>query len=544
MAKGNMLLGQARGKVGDIVFSRNNGRQVIKARSETVKNPQTTAQVLQRILLNTVSQAYSKMLAICDHSFEGVKTGQDTMAAFMKRNLNQLRSRVVNMKNQQGTLSGFYAVTPIGSKALAINPYIMATGTLPSVAVTGLAGSSASDSVAQITLPGVSETITYENLISAYGLNRGDQLTFITLNYDAAQGITFNYARIILDPMNADGTPALLSSQLIADGAILSASDRNQGNFARLTEADGVIGFSCAGGIVCGACVIVSRQATDGEWLRSNAVLQIPADLTGFEQWALLDAIDTFYSGGIDFESNWYLNNAERTTQEGSATPSTIPSLTSLMANSITILAPTAGNTVDAGSNINIRATVANYDNTDSPQLVFTPRTLTQGSVFAHQSGDIEVDVDSADYTGIVALSPAATYHVYFVNGGVVLKVCGWIIAQVATPRYSVDGQEVSNLDNVRLTQGVAHTVVINNDKAPVVQVDEISSSQTSLVAVSGASVNYDQSTKLTTISFAASVSAGTVYGIANAGDEGYHATVTFVIVSNNPSGDGGGENG
>ena len=72
MAKGNMLLGQAVGSLGDITFSRVNGKQVIKSKPSVVKNPQTEAQLIQRILMNTVIQAYSKMSEICDHSFEGI----------------------------------------------------------------------------------------------------------------------------------------------------------------------------------------------------------------------------------------------------------------------------------------------------------------------------------------------------------------------------------------------------------------------------------------------------------------------------------------
>ena len=38
----------------------------------TPKNPKTTKQMIQRILMNTIMQAYSAMKEICDHSFENV----------------------------------------------------------------------------------------------------------------------------------------------------------------------------------------------------------------------------------------------------------------------------------------------------------------------------------------------------------------------------------------------------------------------------------------------------------------------------------------
>ena len=91
MSKGNMLLGHARGKVGSLVFSRANGKQIVRAKADVVANPQTEAQVIQRIMLNTVAQAYSKMASICDHSFQGVQKGAKSMSYFMKVNLNKLR---------------------------------------------------------------------------------------------------------------------------------------------------------------------------------------------------------------------------------------------------------------------------------------------------------------------------------------------------------------------------------------------------------------------------------------------------------------------
>lgn len=439
MAKGNMLLGQARGKVGDIVFSRNNGQQVIKARSEQVKNPQTTAQVLQRILLNTISQAYSKMLSICDHSFEGVKTGQDTMSAFMKRNLNQIRNRVVTLKNQTGSLSGFYAVTPIGQKTLSINPYIMATGTLPPVAVSSLSGTTAADSVAVVNIPGLAGDVTYANVISGLGLRRGDQLTFITLNYDAAQGVQFNYARVILDPMNEDGTPADLGSALTAGGVVLMPSDRNDGTFARLTAANGAINFAVGGGIVVGACVIVSRQADNGDWMRSNAVMQIPADITGYGQVSLLDAIDLFYSGGLDLESAYYLNNAERASGGSSSSTSgggseeqpteEISALTSLTIDGSNIFGDTAAVSLTAGSEdgYDVAGQIDDFNAAQNPKVVFSTLNLTVGSLYSQQSGEKVVACNSANFSDNINITESEELRAYFVAGGYIRRKCGTV---------------------------------------------------------------------------------------------------------------------
>ena len=44
-----------------------------------VKNPKTTAQTLQRVLVKVVALCYAMLKAICNHSFEGVTNGFQCM---------------------------------------------------------------------------------------------------------------------------------------------------------------------------------------------------------------------------------------------------------------------------------------------------------------------------------------------------------------------------------------------------------------------------------------------------------------------------------
>ncbi len=92
MAKGNMLQGMARGKVGDVVFSRLNGEQIARVRNRNPKNPRTNAQLYQRAIMATVMQAYSAGKIILDHSFEGYSVGEGCQRRFMSMNAKQLRA--------------------------------------------------------------------------------------------------------------------------------------------------------------------------------------------------------------------------------------------------------------------------------------------------------------------------------------------------------------------------------------------------------------------------------------------------------------------
>lgn len=95
MAKYNMFLGKAVGKVGDVVFSLYDGKQVARSRNRSPRNPNSNAQRVQRAVMASILRAYSAGKIILDHSFEGQSVGLGNMKRFLKLNLNNLRSAVL-----------------------------------------------------------------------------------------------------------------------------------------------------------------------------------------------------------------------------------------------------------------------------------------------------------------------------------------------------------------------------------------------------------------------------------------------------------------
>lgn len=319
MSKGNMLLGHARGKVGSLVFSRSNGQQIVRARAEVVRNPQTTEQMIQRIILNTVAQAYSKMSVITDHSFEGVQTGQKSMSYFMRKNMEMLRAKLANISAESGLLGDVYAFTPIGQNGLAANEYVISKGTLPEIRAYA---TDADNTIGNMTLA----ANTYQGVLDQYGLQRGDQLTFVTLQEDmSTHATTFHFARVILDPMNADGTEADLSSTFIVDGAVNLPNVRNEGTFNTLVfDTDHVeYGFNLQY-VACGG-IIVSRKNSDGSWLRSNCTM-FKQEVNNGAGTSMGEALDMLATGDISTLNSRYLNNAGTgnvsTTGSGTTSPS------------------------------------------------------------------------------------------------------------------------------------------------------------------------------------------------------------------------------
>lgn len=300
-----MLLGQARGKVGSLVFSRNNGKQVTRAKAETVRNPQTEKQVLQRIILNTISQAYSRMSAITDHSFEGKITPAENMAAFMKRNMNDLRAKISAAVAAGQSFSDIFNFAPIGSANFVYNPLVISMGALPKVPVISVtSGTGAKTGAVAIN--------TYQGVIDAFNLQRGDQLTFINICEDNLGNKYFYYNRVILNPVDDNGVNLPLSTAFIADGEIVSPSPKNEGSFAALQYAADGITFAIGNTAVKAAAVIVSREKGDGSWSRSEASLIL--DPTAIEEsvdaMTLQDAIDAFSENSVGLDNSKYLNNA------------------------------------------------------------------------------------------------------------------------------------------------------------------------------------------------------------------------------------------
>lgn len=316
MSKGNMLLGHARGKVGDLVFSRVNGQQVTRARAAVVKNPQTEAQMIQRILLNTVVQAYSRMSEICDHSFEGVPNGQKSMNAFMRKNLSALRQYLAAAVADGHQFDDIYAFCPVGVNMFCMNEYVVSTGSLPQVDLESISAANG----AKIAIVAAGTIPTYGEIIDQLGLQRGDQLTFIGQEAYTDSRAAFKFARVILDPRNTDGTEATLDTAFLdGENNVNLPSPRNEGETISFSFAAGKLGFTFGNGMF-GACVIVSRQRGDGSWLRSNAQIvldgALPHGLVG--SYSMGDALNMLYAGALDMQSERYLNNAKKIAGDGS----------------------------------------------------------------------------------------------------------------------------------------------------------------------------------------------------------------------------------
>lgn len=120
-----MFLGQARGRVGSVVFSRRMGKQITRTYNAEPANPKTRAQALQRAQFSTVIAASVGLKEVINNSFDGVKNGQESVNKFVSVNLSDLRSRSAN-----GDPVALKWLVPKGQSFVQPQPWIISQGNI------------------------------------------------------------------------------------------------------------------------------------------------------------------------------------------------------------------------------------------------------------------------------------------------------------------------------------------------------------------------------------------------------------------------------
>ena len=318
MARMNQEMYGATGKVGNKTYYQSDGKTIAR-QIVTPKNPKTDAQTLQRILVKVVGMVYALLKAICNHSFEGFQNGAKCAERFRSLNLRYLRERATTLQSTGQSLSQFYQFTPLQSTKCTPFAAIISQGHLPEVSV---AIDAAGGHKAYVNSP----SRTYADFVEAWGLQRGDQVTFVTVQkredkYEAG------YARLILNPRNADGSGAPMTTEIVnSQGEFPCSNWKNQLNFSLFEFDTDHFNFVLGrGGIVVAAGIIVSRKDKSGEWFRSNSQLVLNEAGLGTDLCSLSEAVvKSYMTSDVDMESELYLNNAGGggTGSTGGLTPS------------------------------------------------------------------------------------------------------------------------------------------------------------------------------------------------------------------------------
>lgn len=169
MSKNNMLLGYARGKVGDLVFARRLGQQTTRAYNSNPRDAKTRSQVTQRVKIANVIAMYRALKNICNHSFEGLSVGQSCYNAFVKANLT---GNQVSLTKEAASLG-----------ACIVAPYLISRGSLASIVVEGTGADAVTNiSVGNLAISGTTTIGEFAKAVVANnaGIEHGDQLTYVS----------------------------------------------------------------------------------------------------------------------------------------------------------------------------------------------------------------------------------------------------------------------------------------------------------------------------------------------------------------------------
>ena len=169
MGKGNIFMGTASGKIGDVVLMRRNGQQVQRMYIQQVKNPNTVRQASQRTLISNVVSFYRSARTLLNHSMTGRKASRSSYNEFVAANLGRVKVYIPKgVADKQGCV---------------VAPYQVSRGVLPAIEITG----SGDDAVTNIALgqltPGASTTIgefAEAILANNASFSAGDQLSYVS----------------------------------------------------------------------------------------------------------------------------------------------------------------------------------------------------------------------------------------------------------------------------------------------------------------------------------------------------------------------------
>lgn len=112
MSKGNLLFGQGRGKIGDLVLTRVAGEQVARSRNRNPKNPRTTKQMVQRAAMATLVEFFKRgNRNLFKFAFESKKPGESDYNAFVRANINRVPVQSKKTLRENGFVGGEYIMT-------------------------------------------------------------------------------------------------------------------------------------------------------------------------------------------------------------------------------------------------------------------------------------------------------------------------------------------------------------------------------------------------------------------------------------------------
>ena len=271
MAQSKSFFGLRRGSTKSLTFSVFNGKQVTKDRVDTVKNPRSELQMIQRMYFGTTCRAYSAMKQIVDHSFEGYSYGLKNMMHFASINERRLKGLEANPAKEP-------MFNSYQSDTLVANEYIIAQGTATPVAKKPEVSLS-SDAIYIDFTQLVGDAFTANSFMQNFGFGVGELITLCLIWQDYNGEAHFDFVRITaLKSGSVTLTSGNLSEYFLIESShnhmVVAVNDKSDDPeihewSIQVALSDSLVedGGDCFTGTI-------HSVKTDAGWLRSNVILE------------------------------------------------------------------------------------------------------------------------------------------------------------------------------------------------------------------------------------------------------------------------------
>lgn len=329
MAKGNLFLGMARGKVGSVVFSRLEGQQVSRAYNSQVANPKSLNQRIQRAVFATATRGAKFMSSIVDHSFYGVKDGPKCLRRFV-----ELNSKHLLQQYNAGELVG---LNPKGVNMLMPSPYKVSTGNLGTLNIPQLTfGGSGDDRDVNLPLGGFgtgNSAASGKEILASIGAQPGDQLSVVAIigkivNDTPTETKLLKSRVVFSSTANTDQTielgdedmmiPTLFDPSIVYDGTIYFGDIRNKSWFC-VDVPEGYV-------LLAGTWILSRYDSAKKEWDYSEQTMLVWEDMEPNAE----EAIASYANAVTAPTSDYFLDGADATTTTEQTNDSPYPSYLSI----------------------------------------------------------------------------------------------------------------------------------------------------------------------------------------------------------------------
>ena len=291
--------GFLRGKIGSMSYSISTAKrsksgkteQIVKPVPETVNNPQTVGQCMQRMKLAPAQKFYNAFSELLSNAYEGVAYGDASRRYFMSKAMKAEGPYVQR---------GVDRFIPAG--------YLFSEGGLPSIGIEPFSGGA---EVITLGVTTTEETVTPQVLADALGVSDDCQISVVVVNN-----------------VNGVFVPSYIpySDRLAIADIPDYVLDKDENNHITIAPA----GLDLDASRIVAQCVVISTQDASGKWLRSTQEMVISNELRAEIYGAdALEAAIYSYQDGTNavnsINSEWYYNLGMSQAWGGKLTTSVLP---------------------------------------------------------------------------------------------------------------------------------------------------------------------------------------------------------------------------